>query len=224
MHRQTEDRSSILGEEFLHEFGHQWGFYLNKPELDLTYDSFGGTQTAGYHTGTPTTLIGLMGNNLFLEEQPNGDFQATYAFDKGQYHGRKFADFELYLMGLISSSSVQSQRFILDRSTAIQPFEIIARNKTSVVTIDDVIKVYGPRIPSVSDSQKSFRALFVSISETRMTAAEIAIINRTASYYSSTSVSGGTDTSGLVDVWPPRSFNSATSGLATLNTVVPAKK
>lgn len=220
----VDQKASIIGEEFLHEFGHQWGFYLNKAELDLTYDSISGTKTAGYHIGTPTTLIGLMGNNLFLAEQSNGDFQATLAFDKGQYYGRIFSDFELYLMGLIPASDVQPHRFILDRSKKIQPFEIIPRDKTSVVTINDVIKVYGPRSPSAKDSQKSYRTLFVGISEKPMTAAEIAIINQTASYYSSTSASHGIDTSGFLDVWPPHSFNSATSGLATLNTMVPAKK
>ncbi|MFL6657199.1 MAG: choice-of-anchor X domain-containing protein [Massilia sp.] len=218
-----EFHSSIFAPMANHEIGHQWGFYLNKPQLMLTRDALSGADMA-VHTGSPSSLLGQMGNGLFLEEQSNGDFKVAMAADGGDYHGRQYADLELYLMGLLPASGVSPLRVIPDPAVRPNFGEILPRNKTAVVTMDDIQRVYGRRTPDVNTSQKSFRALFIGLSETPMSAAEIAIINRSAQYYAGSGVGGIVDNSGAFPVRPPHSFYSATRGLATLVTAVPPKK
>ncbi len=215
--------SSINSDAFNHELGHKWGFHLNKPELNLTRDAVNNVNVSA-HIGSPSTLLGPMGNSLMLAELPNGDFRVDVAPDNGQYHGRKFTDLELYLMGLIPPSAVSPHRFVLDQSVIPVFSQVIPRNKTSLVTIADIVRVYGERVPNVANSQKSFATVFVGVSDTPMTAPEVAIIDRTAKFYGSTASGGVADSSGAFTIVPPPSFYAATSGLATLVTTVPPKK
>lgn len=208
--------SDIVGEVFLHEFGHTSAFYLNKPALDLT-DGF------SVHTGN-STVLGQMANNSFLKEQPTGDFLVTTPSDAGRYPSRFYANLELYLMGLLPPESVAPEYFVLDRAVNLSPGELIPRAKVSRVTIDDVVRVYGPRTPSVATSQKTFRFVFIALSETPATAAEIAIVNRVATFYAGDTPGSLTEDGGLFPIATPRAFKSATRGLAALVTRLPSTK
>ncbi len=205
----------IIGLAFNHEVGHSTSFFLNSPQLDLT----GGST---YHVG-PSTLEGLMGNWVILREQPNGDFLPTPGNANGQQYGRQFADLELYLMGLLPPASVGAEYFVLDKLVNLGG-EIIPRDKVARVTIGDIIRVYGERIPSAVTSQKSFRFAFIAMSETPATPAEIAIVNRVAAYQESASPGAEIDKAGLFPVISMRPFRSATKGLGEMITRLPGLK
>ena len=207
--------ADIIGEVFNHEFGHATNFWLNKPQLDLT-------DGTGYHVG-PSTVQGQMGNSVVLRQQASGDFLTTYGTDDGQYYNRPFADIELYLMGLLPPASVGHEYFVLDKTvnTNNGAGVIIPRDKVAKVSIGDVIRVYGERLPSVVTSQKSFRFVFIAMSETPATPAEIAIINRVAAFQESASTGADFSSAGLFPVISMRPFRSATKGLGEMTTRLP---
>jgi hypothetical protein len=203
-----------IGQVFLHEFGHSACFLLNLPELNLT-------ASEGDHVDM-TGPVGQMGGNYLLVEQTSGDFMITRP-DPFDYTSRKFSNLELYLLGFAPPSAVAPMRFALGlNSIDLMPGKtIIPATSTTLVTIDDIVRVYGARTPAFADSQKSLRAVWVGVSETPMTPAEVALLNRIAIFYASDAVGGDIDTLGLGPVRSMLSFKAATSGVGTLITVLP---
>lgn len=208
--------ADITGMVILHEVGHRWGFYLNKPELNLT--------DAGIHVRSPSTSIGQLGSYVTLKERADGDFEVVGPPDGGQYQVRKYSDLELYLMGMIPPASVGPERFALGPERYNEG-DIVPRGKTTVVSIEDIVRVYGERLPSSANSQKAFRWVFVGLSERNMTAAEFAIISRLATYYASHDEGGEVvkDHDGITTRTPP-SFWSATRYQGSVTTELPSKK
>lgn len=206
----------IAGEYFGHEFGHTWAFFLSQPGLELT----GGT----LQHAALSTAPGLMAQdrNGMLRELPGGDFEVAYPDVSALMANRKYSDLELYLMGLMPSQAVAPAYYARTPSpTSGVP---VPRDRLTRATIDDVIRVYGQRVPAVEQSPKSFRMAFIVLSEVAATPAELALVNRVAEYYASDSDGGVADMRGLGIVLPPRSFKSATWGLGTLITRLPSPK
>ena len=202
-----------IGQVFLHEFGHSACFLLNLPELNLT-------ASGGDHAALIGT-VGQMGGNYLLVEQTSGDFMITRP-DPIDYTSRKFSNLELYLLGFAPPSAVAPMRFDFGiKDIDIRPGAIIPSASTTLVLIDDIVRVYGARTPAFADSQKSLRAVWVGVSETPMTPAEVALLNRIAIFYASDAVGGDIDTLGLGPVRSMLSFKAATSGVGTLITVLP---
>jgi hypothetical protein len=212
--RQTP--ADIINEFSLHEMGHRFANYLNLPALKLT-------NFTNFHSAYIGT-VGQMGGDEILVEQSNGDFLVTQPDGLFSYNSRKYADFELYLMGLAPASAVQPMWFVLNSTKMYLPGEIVPKADVTLVTIDDVISVYGARTPSSSTSQKSFQVLFIGISESPMTLAEVALMNRVAAYYASGAAGQEIDTSGVFNVRAYPSFSAATNGVGTLVTIVPLHK
>ena len=200
---------------FLHEFGHSACFYLNNQSLNL--DDF-----TKFHAAMIGT-VGQMGGNYLLAQQADGSYLVTYPDNLG-YNSRKYSDLELYLLGFAPPSAVQPMRFALDGTVNYKPGDILPASATMPVTIDDITRVYGVRTPSFATSQKSYRAVFVGVSETPMTPAEVALMNRIAIYYASGVAGQEIDTKGLFPVRSMPSFAAATNGVATLTTALPPLK
>ena len=208
--------SDIIGESFLHEFGHTTMFYLNNPALELTAGTI-------FHTAA-STFLGLMGDRGLLQEQGNGDFLVAPAPDGGNYQSRQYADLELYLMGMLPPQSIAPMNFVTDPTVNVNTGRVVPKAKAQRVTIEDIIRVYGQRLPTSGQSQKSFRFAFVALSETPATAAEIAVINRVAAFYESNSPGAEVDRGGLFPVYSTRPFRAATKGIGELITRLPNLK
>ena len=209
--------NDITGLTFLHEFGHTFMFSLSDPALNLT-------DSSGVHVGSPTTLIGQMGNGNYLKVQPSGDYLVTNRPDGGMFSGNKYADMELYLMGLLDPSVVTPERFVLDPAVNVSFNSIIPASSTNLVTANDIISVYGPRTPDVTASQKNFQALFIGVSENPMSPAEIALLDTVATFYASGAAGRDQLVPGDTRLYTPPSFASATKYLATMSTIVPPHK
>jgi hypothetical protein len=213
----------IAGSAFLHEFSHRWGFYLNDTRLKLTDGS-------KVHIASPSTLIGQLGSGNFLSEQANGRFLVDYRPDGGLPLGNKYADWELYLMGYLSPTSVAAERFVLDTTVNTTLGSIVPRASTNLIPISgapgsaSVVGIYGDRIPDAASSQHNFKVLFVAVSDRPLTLAESSMIERDAAYFSS-QIEG----QNLIVSTDPRfhtmpTFWSATKYLGLLDTTFPAPK
>lgn len=155
--------SSTLG-VLAHEYEHGWGIYIQPPELlgrQYAHWSF------FFHTGGS-----LMGGN---DIQDNGDGTFTTLKPKELY-----SPLDLYLMGLLSPEEVPpmflvTEPYDLDLpppynedfisvdmlSTADPLGDVTFRGERQDITIEDIVKLNGTRIPGADSSQKDFRVAFI---------------------------------------------------------------
>ncbi len=200
-----------LGLEINHEIGHRWAAYLNAAALNLSLPT-------GFHWGA-SDHVGQMGNGPFLLPDRDG-YRVTNAEDSEKFVANPFSDLELYLMGLVRPDEVRPYRFVTDRSVDVQFGAIVPAESTRVVTIDDIINVYGQRVPAMATSQSAFTAAYVVVSDRLLTQPEYTLTSLIAHYASGTS-SGGKRSGGLFEVLDPPSFGAATGYRATLDTMLP---
>jgi len=199
-----------LGVEINHEIGHRWAAYLNQPALNLSIPT-------GFHWGA-STHVGQMGNGPYLLEE-NGAFRVTNAEGSENFTANPFSPLELYLMGLVRPDEVAALRFVTDPSVAVTFDTLINAASTQVVTIDDIVDVYGERAPAMAASQNAFTAAFVVVSDEFLSPPEYTLTSFIARYHAGTSL-GGKATGGLFDVLDPPSFGAATGFRATLETTL----
>jgi large repetitive protein len=200
--------NNIHGDNFLHEFAHSFGVYLNKPALDLTANG-----TEGIHWG-PSDIVGQMNGAPYLRDNFNGTFTAVSAEPNAH---NAYADIELYLMGLATPAQVAPHRFVLT-SPAPALGATIPLASTQWVSVANIEQVYGARFPTAANSQKNFAFAFVVVSDAFVQPAELALVNTLARYYAQPAGGGTLVGGGRVPVPDPPTFAAATGHRATLAT------
>lgn len=201
-----------LGLEINHEIGHRWGAYLNRAALNLSLPT-------GFHWGA-SDHVGVMGNGPYLQEAAGG-YRVTNADDSEKFIANPFSNLELYLMGLARPDEVKPYRFVTDPSVNVQFDTLVPAASTRIVTIDDIVGVYGERAPAMAAAQNAFTAAFVVVSDRLLTKPEYTLTSLIARYASGTSP-GGIREGGLFEALDPPSFGAATGYRATLDTTLPA--
>jgi hypothetical protein len=196
------------GIALLHEIGHMTCSYLNDTRLQLS-DGFG-------HMITPSTLIGQNNFSPYIVEQSNGDFlSAPNLISRGTYLD-PYSKLELYLMGLVGPTEVTPERFVLDRTLPMIWGSVYPRAKTTLVTINDLVSVYGARNPSMTNTSKTLRMAFVVLSERAMFPAEIAMEHTYAKWAES-------KPEGALALQNPPTYWYATGGRGALVTALPPR-
>lgn len=173
-----ERMASVL---MLHEFGHRWLYKLQFADgavknSVLSPQSFHpaayvDTRSAFALYGTEESSV--MGGGHFT------NIGANRWRARSQQYGFSWTD--LYLMGLAAAEEVPSWFYLSGTSLPKSYFptdglEVTAPKRD--VTLDQVVSAQGARIPSVAASQRTFRVLFVLVTEPgrEPSAAEIAKI------------------------------------------------
>jgi len=176
----------VVGNLFPHELCHAWSNYLfntydqNNEETGghwgLTHMPSGGGHLGGfqYIRTVETNSGGIAGKTKYQTSvsenlNPDGSFRDP-SFGGISTNGgwnRQYSDIELYSMGLKSAQELRDADFRIDIYTGISSSEdevkdayFYATGKTSY-TIDDIIRIHGPRVPDVSSSPKTFRVLTI---------------------------------------------------------------
>lgn len=165
---ETEKGSSSVS---LHEFGHRWLYHLRIREGDLTTRSLNpeSAHPAQYvHTAAAFPVFSsgdysTMGGSRFKD---HGDGTFTSAAS-GAYG---FSWHELYLMGLAAPEEVEPWFYIADSDPALggsynPPPNSTFKGTRKDVTAQQIVDAMGPRNPSVAESPKTFRTLFVLVTE-----------------------------------------------------------
>ena len=200
---------------------HRFGAFLNRDILNLSKPGFGDD---GFGKGIGWAVSdhkGQLNAGPDLADNDNGGYVARKINDLGTYFHLDYSPLELYLFGLAESSEVFPMRFVTDPSVDTSEGSLIAENQTRIVTIDDIVAVYGLRTPTPATSQKSFRTLFVKVSDRPLTDAEYTLSSVVARYYAGSSPGGGLVSGAVGGVPVPPSFSSATGFRATMVTTVP---
>ncbi len=201
-----------LGVELNHEIGHRWAAYLNEDALNLSLHT-------GFHWGA-SNHVGQMGNGPHLSPTADGNYLVTNADGSEKFVANAFSMLELYLMGMASPGEVDALRFVTDPSVDVRFGTTVAAADTRIVTIDDIIAIYGARTPAVIASQIAFTAALIVVSDAPIDEAERTLTSTIARYAAGTSA-GGERAGGLFAVLDPMSFGAATQFRATLETRIP---
>ena len=154
----------------MHEFGHRWLYFLRIKEGDAITSSLNPVSAhPAQYIDTPAAFqvfngddASVMGGGVFT---PNSD---------GTFHVRA-ANFgyswtDLYLMGFASPTEVTPWFYIANSSPALgpeyyPPDNINVSGARTDVSVQQIIDALGPRKPSMENSPKSFRVLFVLVTD-----------------------------------------------------------
>ncbi|MBT8400061.1 MAG: hypothetical protein KJO98_06270, partial [Rhodothermia bacterium] len=142
-----------------HELLHRWAVHLDS-SLDLGMIGHWGI------VQRPTSGFGhsMWGSYPNVVDKQFDDYFRAHpigVLDNG------YSDLELYLMGLMSSSSVESpiRTLISPSYVASEPIccppplvDVFEAEGLREVDVQEILDIHGPRIPDTTSSQKSFRA------------------------------------------------------------------
>lgn len=197
-----------FGSAFHHEFAHTYTYFLNEPELSLA--------AGGAHPGVPSTEGAFMGGTT-IKMLDSGDY---YVLTNSDHWGEvwRYSSLELYLMGLLPASQVETNYYLLDRSYQVQLGGTIPASKVTAVSIEDIMRVYGPRVPDSSVAPKTFRVLALAVSERPLTHAEVGALEASTTY-----LTGKFDVPNKLRGGLP-SFYFMTRGLGAVDVSVPAPR
>jgi hypothetical protein len=152
-----------------HEMGHRWSAFVSAKVNDEIIDLGPTHWTMGLQARVPfpyqrPTEASAMGGGVW---QDNFDGTYTQLDDNYYVPATGYSYLDLYLMGLISPAEVPDF-FILSNLVLVRhdsngrPIYKADRTK---VTIQDVIAVEGPRLPTVEHAQKDFNTGMVVVVE-----------------------------------------------------------
>jgi hypothetical protein len=162
-----------------HEYGHHWLFSVDYDKADglgrrdllrgYEYNSNDPSQSyANNHWSAYTDSTSVMYGN-FLQSRPPSGNQGTYGFTGGV---RGYGALDQYLMGLRSTCEVPPVLAVDDGSGHGNPAVSTPRGQslsvtgTGVeVTVEDVVRANGPRVPDALQSQKCWRVAFILVAD-----------------------------------------------------------
>ena len=148
---------------FTHETGHQWINFLSSTAFAAGIPHWPKGDVAINVMGFSIPGSGAGGDYSFTFT-PNG--LGGFVVGSGNVTNTQvFNSMELYLMGLMPPNEVgtffvlNNQNLDLTLGQTLQPSDITS------VAVDDVVAVYGPRLPASTNAQKTFRCATVVLSE-----------------------------------------------------------
>ncbi len=196
----------ITGVELLaHEYGHHWLLWvsfdkndgLGKRDLLRGDEGNGANGHYNYFANSHSVMYGG-----FIIDNQDGTFTVRGG-------DRKYGELDQYLMGLREASEVPPLFYVDDGTDAGNPSAPIPKNGNPTtetgqrvdVSIDDVIRAMGPRVPSAANAQHCWRVGFVLVAEpgTTVTAAQIAKVEEYRETFVDWFHTVGTDGRGTVD-------------------------
>jgi len=155
----------------LHEIAHNWGNSLIKTEVGghWGYSNIGG-QLGGWQ---PNSLVTL-GDGTYQTKGPlNTEPSSWGSFANGGNY-IPYSNLELYIMGMIGADEVGHDIKIAEDFEWTDDYSKGIFNASSITTLtmDQIIADKGIREPNHLNSQKSFRAMYVVVSEVPLTREE----------------------------------------------------
>jgi hypothetical protein len=162
---------SVMGQEV----GHRWlAFLLFRDHNGVESPALLGRDAAHWSFFFDSDASVLEGNDI--EDRGDGTFRTVAAV-------QRFSLFDQYAMGLVDQTQVPPS-FYVDNPISVVPRRTAESDPQVGVTfagtrrsvsIDDVIAVHGPRVPSAAESPRVYRQAFVYVVSPGATASPAAI-------------------------------------------------
>lgn len=179
-----------------HETMHQWGAYLDQQQLGL--------DNSGAHWLPNSSVNGALGGCPWTD---NGN--GTFSIAPRQLTD---GDLELYVAGLLPPSQVNPVYLTPGNVIGCTAGAALPGPYTKV-TIDDVIRVHGPRTPAFDGNVKNYKYALVVTSQNRLlTPLELTYYGRIAQLWEGSTVELGAN--------PPYQWTRYTRGASTLSAVL----
>ena len=161
----------LTGGPGLHEIAHNWGNDLIKTEVGghWGYSNVGG-QLGGWQ---PNSLVTL-GDGIYQTKGPLDTEPSSWGSFANGGNSVPYSNLELYIMGMIGADEVDYDIKIAEGFEWTDDFSqgIFNASSISTLTMDQIIADKGIREPNHLNSQKSFRAMYVVVSEVPLTREE----------------------------------------------------
>jgi hypothetical protein len=156
-------------------------------EIMHTFANFVVKTDNGGHWGysTANSLLGGM-DPATLVDLGGGRYRAQWFTDHHNWWN-PYGEIELYLMGMAAPSEVKPIR-VFDGVTPGESSQqdLTFRAKGShIVTMRDIIKAQGPRVPAYPNAPRSFRAIALVITDTELSPVELEPYLASVHYFSS---------------------------------------
>lgn len=145
---------------FLHELAHTWG---NRNFIPTTVSGHWGYSSAGGQLGGFDTLTSL-GNNTYKGTVAGRTSFGTFANGGNSI---PYSNLELYLMGLIGENELKPVQVAVNPKATNKSGEFTA-DRIDTFSVTQLIEKNGKRIPTVENSQKTFKSLTVIISPSEL--------------------------------------------------------
>ncbi len=179
-----------------HETMHQWGAYLDIPQLGVS-------DTSG-HWLTNSSVGGALGGCAWTDNG-NGTFSVA---------GRQLSDgdLELYVAGFLPASQVNPVYVASGNVQGCNKGQAV-QGPYRKITVDDVIRVHGPRVPAFNSQVKAYKYALVVTSQNRLLSPlEMTYYGRIAQLWEGSTIELGSN--------PPWKWTQFTRGASTLTTAL----
>ena len=197
----------------LHELAHNWAnfgietHYINSSGNDIS--SFNYRPHWGFTGGSTKGQLGGFKQSSLIENGGNSYTVDSFGGFANGGNSVPFNELELYLMGMIPSSSVSEFDVFTDInsfSSSGSDFNFTANTRTTYdgKSIEDLL---GKRVPNSNNSQKNFKLLIVVITKNPLTDEEWDKVDATAEWFSRKEDDG----SHLYNFW------EATNGIGSIS-------
>ncbi len=136
---------------FLHEFGHNWGIFINSGLKDEHnhWDNLAFLDSCD--------AMSASGGQFILKE--DGSYFLKQCADEWGY-----SELMLYLMGLVSKEEISNNDYhLLEGVDENDPFK--GYNIKSTYSINNIIRLNGERIPTPNESKKNFKVAFILVTD-----------------------------------------------------------
>ena len=176
----TDKRYIYTQGPFLHELGHYWGAidigqeHGNSDGAYYDYAHWGISDVHGQLGGFDYATLekNVDGNpNKYRASSYSGQTKLNKkAFTQAGISNTMYASLELYLMGLIPAAEVPEMHVFKKVRTESDTWDngIFYAESQETITMNDIIKEYGERIPNWEKSQKDFRGLVLVLSDKKV--------------------------------------------------------
>jgi hypothetical protein len=149
---------------FEHETGHQWINFLAGTPFASGTPHWARGNVAINVMGFSIPGSGGVGGNYSFTFSPNGS-GGYLVGNLNAINQTTFNSMELYLMGLIPPSEVDSFFVLNNQNQDVTVGQTLQPSEITPVTVNDVIAARGARVPDSSQSQKNFRVATIVVSE-----------------------------------------------------------
>ena len=188
----------VLVGPLVHEIAHTWANSLDLFEANMWGAHWGASDVEGVLGGYATEMGKMEDGNY-----------AVSVGSLNSFWGGRYADLELYLMGLIPADEVTPHTVI--RKPNIIEFpdsaegSYIISGTLDTVTVQDIIAAAGPREPDFAESQKDFSLATVVVSPEPLSSTALTYYDRQMDFFGS-------------EKDDPLAFAAATGFRATMDT------
>ena len=166
----------LLG-PLVHELTHNWANFLVP---------FGGLFWGG-HWGVSDVNGVLGGRVIFIDDIGDGQYAIPRNATSLSWGGF-YAMIELYLMGLVGPEEVPPHQVLVNPSIVrLDELRglIVAADRLDTVSIEDIIRVHGERVPSRENAPRDFKMATVVVSDRPRSPIELAYHDRQAEWFGS---------------------------------------